>query len=82
MVGWAKYGPDWGRREPDGKCSAEAVARGLPAGTLSAQGPPHHLRTEPTLKDGSPPPRPDPSPRARWVPEGEEDEDAGRIGGI
>lgn len=31
MVGWVKYGPDCWMMEGDGKCRAEAVARGLPA---------------------------------------------------
>lgn len=31
MVGWVKYGPDCWMIEGDGKCRAEAEARGLPA---------------------------------------------------
>lgn len=31
MVGWVKYGPDCWMMEGDGKCRAEAEARGLPA---------------------------------------------------
>lgn len=31
MVGWVKYGPDCWMMEGDGKCRAEADARGLPA---------------------------------------------------
>lgn len=33
MVGWVKYGPDCWMIEGDGKCRAEAEARGLPANT-------------------------------------------------